>query len=287
MEELYKINRKEFNRMGNVFNVKSIIVTIVAVVAIAVGYFMFQSITSPARAVANQANSLQLASEQSKVEMNKTAPSQFNGQVRKVAYLTFDDGPGKYTAELLNILKQNDAKATFFLIGANVKQFADLVKREKAEGHYVGMHSMTHDSKKLYTNGEYVNEMKEDQGLIANIIGEFPKLTRPPYGSMPGLNEALRNKVVEDGLKVWDWTIDSLDWKYNKMPVDAASAKIVENVITGATNPKEVILMHDIHPQSVAAVPAIIKGLKEKGYEFEAYHEGDHFPLNFWHDKRM
>ncbi|PEP37907.1 peptidoglycan-N-acetylglucosamine deacetylase, partial [Bacillus pseudomycoides] len=74
-------------------------------------------------------------------------------------------------------------------------------------------------------------EMKEDQGLIANIIGEFPKLTRPPYGSMPGLNEALRNKVVEDGLKVWDWTIDSLDWKYNKMPVDAASAKIVENVI--------------------------------------------------------
>ncbi|PEP38898.1 peptidoglycan-N-acetylglucosamine deacetylase, partial [Bacillus pseudomycoides] len=79
--------------MGNVFNVKSIIVTIVAVVAIAVGYFMFQSITSPARAVANQANSLQLASEQSKVEMNKTAPSQFNGQVRKVAYLTFDDGP--------------------------------------------------------------------------------------------------------------------------------------------------------------------------------------------------
>lgn len=281
------IEGKEFHRMGNVFNVKSMVVTIAAIVAIAVGYFMFQSITSPARAVADQVNSVQLASEQSKVEMNKTAPVQFNGQVRKVAYLTFDDGPGKYTAELLNILKENGAKATFFLIGANVKQYPDLVKREKAEGHYVGMHSMTHDFKKLYTSGEYVNEMKEDQGLIANIIEESPKLTRPPYGSMPGLNEALRNKVVEGGFKVWDWTIDSLDWKYNKMPVDAASAKIVENVIAGATNPKEVILMHDIHPQSVAAVPAIIKGLKEKGYEFEAYHESDHFPLNFWHDKRM
>ena len=57
---------------------------------------------------------------------------------------------GKYTAELLNTLKQHDAKATFFLIGANVKEFPDLVKRENAEGHYVGMHSMTHNFAKLY-----------------------------------------------------------------------------------------------------------------------------------------
>lgn len=250
--------------MGNLLNVKRIIVMVVAIAVIAVGFFMFQSITSPARAVANQENSVQLASDQLKVEMNKTAPDQFNGQVRKVAYLTFDDGPGKYTAELLNMLKQHDAKATFFLIGANVKEYPDLVKRENVEGHYVGMHSMTHDFKKLYTYGNYVNEMKEDQSLIANILGQAPKLTRPPYGSMPGLNEALRNKVVEGGFKVWDWTIDSLDWKYNKMPVDAASAKIAQNVLAGATNPKEVILMHDIHPQSVAAIPAILKGLKEK-----------------------
>ncbi|MES9673180.1 polysaccharide deacetylase, partial [Bacillus pseudomycoides] len=129
--------------------------------------------------------------------------------------------------------------------------------------------------------------MKEDQGLIANIIKESPKLTRPPYGSMPGLNEALRNRTVEANLKVWDWTIDSLDWKYNKMPVDAASSQIVQNVLTNANQSKEVILMHDIHPQSVAAVLAIIKGLKEKGYEFEAYHEDEHFSVNFWHDKRI
>ncbi|NWK68998.1 polysaccharide deacetylase [Bacillus paramycoides] len=268
-------------------NVKSIMVTIVAIIAIAIGYFMFQSITSPARAVANQVNAVQLVGEQPKVEMNKAAPVQFNGQVRKIAYLTFDDGPGKYTAELLNILKQNDAKATFFLIGANVKQYPDLVKQEKTEGHYVGMHSMTHNYAKLYTNGQYVNEMKEDQGLIANIIGESPKLTRPPYGSTPGLNEALRNKVVEAGFKVWDWTIDTSDWTYSHLPVDVAAAKIADTVIANAKNPKEVILLHDIHRQSVAAIPAIIKGLKAKGYEFEAYHEDEHFSLNFWHDKRM
>ncbi|MEN1939210.1 peptidoglycan-N-acetylglucosamine deacetylase [Paenibacillus sp. 102] len=273
--------------MKNNTNIQRIAITIIGLIAIAAGYFTFQSITSPAKAVAKQENPVQLASEQSKTEIKKVAPSRFNGKERKVAYLTFDDGPGKYTAELLNILEQNNAKATFFLIGENVKQFPELVKREKKEGHYVGMHSMTHDFKRLYTNGEYVNEMKEDQSLIANILGESPKLTRPPYGSMPGLNEVLRNRTVEAGFKVWDWTIDSLDWKYNKMPVDAASAQIVQNVLVGATKLQEVILMHDIHPQSVAAVPAIIKGLKEKGYELEAYHEEAHFSVNFWNDKRI
>ena len=178
-------------------------------------------------------------------------------------------------------------KQIFFLIGSNVKAFPDLVKREDAEGHYVGMHSMTHNYKKLYTEGHYVDEMKEDQGLIAGVLGKSPVLTPPILRINARINEALRNKVVENGLKVWDWTIDSLDWKYNKMQVDAASAKIVENVLHGATNPTEVILMHDIHPQSVKAVPGIIKGLKEKGYELEAYNENRTLPLNFWHDNRM
>ncbi|PEM24134.1 peptidoglycan-N-acetylglucosamine deacetylase, partial [Bacillus wiedmannii] len=78
-----------------------------------------------------------------------------------------------------------------------------------------------------------------------------------------------------------------LDWKYNTLAVDVAAAKIVQNVLAGATSSKEIVLMHDIHPQSVAAVPAIIKGLKEKGYEFEAYNENNHFSINFWHDNRI
>ncbi len=250
-------------------------------------YFVIQSIASPARGITNQENSIQFVSEQPNVEINKSVPNQFNGQIRKIAYLTFDDGPGKYTAELLDILKQQDVKVTFFLTGKNVKAYPDLVKREKTEGHYVVMHSMTHDFKKLYINGNYVNEMTTNQNLIANIIREKPQLTRPPYGSMPGLNEELRNKVVDSRFKVWDWTIDSLDWKYNNVPIGSASMNIAQNVLTNATKSQEVILMHDIHPQAVAAVPAIIKGLKEKGYEFEAYHESNHFPLNFWQDPRI
>ncbi|EKS7870539.1 peptidoglycan-N-acetylglucosamine deacetylase [Bacillus cereus] len=266
---------------------KRIISVLLAITLVAIGYYVFQSITNPKLVNAEEANSVQQVSSLPKNELKKLIPNRFDGKERKVAYLNFDDGPGKYTANLLDVLKKNDVKATFFLIGDNVKRFLDLVKREHVENNYVGMHSMTHDFKKLYTNQEYVKEMKEDQSLIRNVIGYTPKLTRPPYGSMPGLNESLRNEVVGNNLKVWDWTIDSLDWKYNKLPVDVAAAKIVQNVLAGATSSKEIVLMHDIHPQSVAAVPAIIKGLKEKGYEFEAYDENNHFPINFWHDNRI
>ncbi|MGR5939334.1 polysaccharide deacetylase family protein [Bacillus pacificus] len=110
----------------------------------------------------------------------KEAPKQYNGQVRKVAYLTFDDGPGKYTAELLDMLKRK-CKSNILPYWFKCKAFPDLVKREDAEGHYVGMHSMTHNYKKLYTEGRYVDEMKEDQGLIAGVLGKSPVLTRPSY----------------------------------------------------------------------------------------------------------
>ena len=91
---IYKINRREFDRMEKALKIKQIVVVLIAIAAVAIGYYMFQSITSPAKAVAKQENVVQLASEQPKVEMNKTAPSRFNGKERKVAYLTFDDGPG-------------------------------------------------------------------------------------------------------------------------------------------------------------------------------------------------
>ncbi|WP_379967889.1 polysaccharide deacetylase family protein [Ectobacillus sp. sgz5001026] len=217
----------------------------------------------------------------------KEEPVQFNGQIRKVAYLTFDDGPGKFTAQVLDILKQNNIKATFFLIGSHAEQYKDLVQREVKEGNYVGMHSMSHDYKKLYVQGDFVNEMEEDQQLIKKISGVESHLVRPPYGSMPGLNQQLRDKVADAHLKIWDWTIDSLDWKYNKVPADKSVPAIVQNVVSQAKGNREVILMHDIHQQSLDALPAVIKAVKDKGYEFEVYSDQEHFSLNFWHDNRL
>ncbi|HDR4441465.1 peptidoglycan-N-acetylglucosamine deacetylase [Bacillus thuringiensis serovar brasilensis] len=208
-------------------------------------------------------------------------------QDKKVIYLTFDDGPSKYTQEVLNILKQENIKATFFVIGPHAEQFPSLIKSEKQYGHYVGLHSMTHDYKKIYTKGNFLSEMKQVQQILQRIIHGNPILCRPPYGSKPGLTQDLRNQVAEAGLKIWDWTIDSLDWKYNKVPLEQSVPKIVENVVSQANKDKEIILMHDIHPQSVKALPEIIKQLKGKGYIFKTYSESEHMSLNFWHDNRL
>ncbi|EEL13908.1 Polysaccharide deacetylase [Bacillus cereus 95/8201] len=91
----------------------------------------------------------------------KEVPKQYNGQSRKIAYLTFDDGPGVYTSQLLDILKKNQVKATFFLLGTNAHKYPDDVKREKSEGHYIGMHGMTHDYRQLYKEGKFVQEMEQ------------------------------------------------------------------------------------------------------------------------------
>ncbi|HDR7951812.1 TPA: polysaccharide deacetylase [Bacillus toyonensis] len=208
-------------------------------------------------------------------------------QNNKVMYLTFDDGPGKYTQEILNILKQENVKATFFVIGPHAEKFQNLIKNEKQNGHYVGLHSMTHDYKTLYTQGNFLSEMKQVQQILQRIIHENPILCRPPYGSKPGLTQGLRDEIAEARFKIWDWTIDSLDWKYNEMPLEQSVPKIVENVVSQANNDKEIVLMHDIHPQSVKALPEIIKQLKSKGYIFKTYSEKEHMILNFWHDNRL
>ncbi|MCZ2969472.1 polysaccharide deacetylase family protein, partial [Acinetobacter baumannii] len=145
-----------------------------------------------------------------------------------------------------------------------------------------GAHSMTHNSDKLYKKGQFVTEMKETLALIHNITGTTPKLVRPPYGSAPGLKgQDIRNKIVEAGIKVWDWTIDSNDWKLKGNP-----QQIIENVKRTTTEDVEVVLMHE-KLQTLQALPEIIKFYKEKGYEFGVYNEADHFQLNFQKDQRL
>ncbi|WP_028400684.1 polysaccharide deacetylase family protein [Ectobacillus panaciterrae] len=238
-------------------------------------------------------SSKQTTSAQDKKENHKAhavaAPvsQEQKSQPNKIVYLTFDDGPGEYTSQVLDILNQYHIKATFFVLGPHAEKYKNLVQQEVQEGDYVGMHSMTHNYKTLYVQGQFVNEMKTDQQIIQQITGIQPILCRPPYGSMPGLNQKLRDQVAAAGLKVWDWTIDSLDWKYNKVPFSKSVPAIVHNVLSHANGNREVVLMHDIHPQSVQALPTIIQGLKEKGYVFETYNEQEHFSLNFWHDNRL
>lgn len=240
----------------------------------------------PAKGVANE--SIQLANtqqQQKKKDTSLAKQKRPDGKpVGQVVYLTFDDGPSELTGKFLDVLKEQHVSSTFFMQGSNLQNtgFQENVKRAVKEGHYIGAHSMTHNSDKLYKKGQFVTEMKETLALIHNITGTTPKLVRPPYGSAPGLKgQDIRNKIVEAGIKVWDWTIDSNDWKLKGNP-----QQIIENVKRTTTEDVEVVLMHE-KLQTLQALPEIIKFYKEKGYEFGVYNEADHFQLNFQKDQRL
>lgn len=205
----------------------------------------------------------------------------------KVVYLTFDDGPNENTKKVLETLKKYKIKATFFVLGDNAMSNPDLIRAELESGNYVGMHSMTHNFNKLYKQKQFVPEMKTLQKYFEDYLGIKPTLIRPPYGSKPGLKQDIRDQLVNSQLHVWDWTIDSLDWTYNKTPKSKSVPAIVNNVLNEATHNQEVVLMHDIHSQTADALPAIIEGLQKKGYTFKPYNENKHFEVNFWHDNRL
>ncbi|MDR4136978.1 peptidoglycan-N-acetylglucosamine deacetylase [Bacillus thuringiensis] len=259
-------------------------------VVLATTFFMFFLIgkwnSTPAKGVAKE--SIKHVNTQQQEMKNETSPTKQkrpDGKpVGKVVYLTFDDGPSELTGQFLDVLNEQNIKATFFMQGSNLQNtdFQENVKRTVKEGHYIGAHSMTHNSDKLYKKGQFVPEMKETLALIHNITGTTPKLVRPPYGSAPGLKgEEIRNQIVEAGIKVWDWTIDSNDWKLKDNP-----QQIIEDVKRTTTEDVEVVLMHE-KPQTLQALPEIIKFYKEKGYEFGVYNDADHFRLNFQKDQRL
>ncbi|MED1411241.1 polysaccharide deacetylase [Bacillus paramycoides] len=249
-------------------------------------YFTIGKFNSPSAIAGVKENNKQaIEKPKEKEKIEHTKKKKPDGKLEgKVVYLTFDDGPSTLTGQFLDVLKEQEVKATFFMIGKNLQNtgFQENVKRAIKEGHYIGGHSMTHDSKKLYTNGQFVPEMKEALALIRNITGTNPTLVRPPYGSAPGLkDQQTRDQIVKAGIKVWDWTIDSHDWELKDNP-----NQIVENIKKGTTDDVEVILVHE-KPQTLQALPEIIKFYKEKGYEFGVYQDADHFHLNFQKDARL
>lgn len=185
---------------------------------------------------------------------------------KKVAYLTFDDGlEGKITPQILDILKQYDLKASFFIVGNTISRNKALLKRIEEEGHSIGNHTYTHKREIIYSGTDaFSEEVKKTSEAIAGVTGKMPTLFRPPYGMNYIKDEAYRKALA--GYKISGWNVDSMDSRVKNI----ASSQIVGYVKDQVKNKNTaVILMHSssIHAETVKALPEIIEYLLDNGYE--------------------
>lgn len=184
-----------------------------------------------------------LESEESSIDPNKPMMA-----------LTFDDGPGPRTGELLDVLEQYNAHATFFMLGQNVGQYGDFVKRMLDGGNELGNHSYDHPQlTKLDASGIQA-QMGDTNNLIANAAGQPASVMRPPYGA---INDVVKANV---GMPMIMWSIDTLDWKTKN--AQATIDHVMNNAGDG-----DIVLMHDIHTTSVDAAIALIPKLIDSGYQ--------------------
>lgn len=201
-------------------------------------------------------------------------------------YLTFDDGPNKFTTINNTILKSFSAQGTFFFLGKNMSKNASIIKSVVDDGHYIGTHSMTHDKSKIYVSAKsFINEINEGTKLIKQMTDHDAKLVRTPYGSKPHITAAMQNELIKHGYKLWDWDVDSNDWKYTDKQAD----QIVKNVKVGVEKAYKsgdrdiIILLHD-RSQTTKALPQIIEWLQKEGYTLKTYEPEHHIVQNFLQD---
>ncbi|MEV0623154.1 polysaccharide deacetylase family protein [Nonomuraea sp. NPDC050404] len=176
----------------------------------------------------------------------------------KCVALTFDDGPGRYTGDLLNLLAKERARATFFTVGSNAVTQPALLRRMSAEGHLVGNHTWAHRDLSKQASSKITDSLGRTRDAVSAIIGQTPTLVRPPYGAV---SQRLRNVTREMGLSLVTHDVDTKDQFGGK------SGDIADRAVRQA-HPGAIILMHDIHRETVDAVPDILKRLRGKGYSF-------------------
>ena len=187
-------------------------------------------------------------------------------------YLTFDDGPKQGTTNLiLDILKEENVKATFFITGHGPD---NLIKREYDEGHTVAIHTFSHNYKTCYSSVEgFFNDIKKAEDRVKNITGYDPKIIRFAGGSSntvsrkysKGIMTTLSKEVINRGYQYYDWNVSSGDAGETK-----TASGVYNNVVKGLSkNKANIILMHDINTYTKDALRNIIRYGKQNGYTFD------------------
>lgn len=173
---------------------------------------------------------------------------------RPMVALTFDDGPGSRTGELLDQLEKHQAHATFFMLGQKVPSYPDTVRRMKEIGCELGNHSFDHPELTRLDGAGISSQIQKTNDAIRAAAGNGATVMRPPYGA---INSAVSENV---GLPMILWNIDTLDWKTRN------AQKTIDTVMNSVSD-GDIILMHDIHTESVDAAIALIPKLQEAGYQ--------------------
>ncbi len=206
---------------------------------------------------------------QAQVERTVSVVPEYHGTI----YLTFDDGPGQYTNELLDVLKKYNVKATFFVTGAGDDE---MIAREYNEGHAVGLHTFSHDYAYVYRGvNEFFDDLYRVQERVKNITGFTSYLMRFPGGSSNTVSmrydgrthimSRLVNEVANRGFTYFDWNVTSGD-----AGGTTSTDEVIDNVTSRLVEYGDsVVLQHDIKGFSVAAVEGIIRYGIANGYVFE------------------
>ncbi|MBU5423930.1 polysaccharide deacetylase family protein [Cellulomonas hominis] len=176
--------------------------------------------------------------------------------VARCVALTFDDGPGPSTAALLDELADRDVPATFFVIGQQAAARPDLVARERAEGHAVGNHTWDHPDLTTLAPDAVADELDRTARTVRDATGSAPVLVRPPYGAV---DDPVLSVLAGRGETAVLWDVDTEDWKNRDV------AETTRRALAGA-HPGAIVLMHDIRPTTVQAVPGIVDELRAQGY---------------------
>lgn len=185
---------------------------------------------------------------------------------KKVIALTFDDGPDEdFTPQILDILKKNNAKATFFVVGQKVGWNPEIVKRAFDEGHEIGNHTFMHINVCNNSTEKLNSEIIKTQEIIKKVTGKEPTWFRPPYRA---INESLFNLMKSKDMKVVLWSdFDARDWS------NPGVGNIISTIEKNAKN-GSIVLLHDYNSirndksQTIKALECIIPELQKQGYEF-------------------
>lgn len=187
-------------------------------------------------------------------------------------YLTFDDGPSLLTEEVLDILKEEEVSATFFVLGQAVEAHSNIVQRIVEEGHAIGNHTYNHKYEELYQNfTDYWQQVQQTEQILQMVGGITTKLVRTPGGSHGHFDPFYFYFMDQAGYQIYDWNVDSGDAKR----LGVTAEEMVENVKNTPLRHEMHVLMHDSqhHEETVKALPEIIAYYKSQGYQFAVLNE--------------